>query len=96
MVSREPALLVPEAEQAQVPFPSVTQAIVWNPSSQYPNISIWPGDRYHATEPVARQLESGGQSFVVKYILRDGCHACAQVGTVKLVSSSRSTVNSAV
>jgi hypothetical protein len=80
-----PLCLSPKtAEQAQVPFPSVTQAIVWNPSSQYPNISIWPGDRYHATEPVARQLESGGQSFVVKYILRDGCHACAQVGTVKL------------
>jgi hypothetical protein len=53
-------------------------------AKKYPQISIWPGDRYHTETPSAKHLESGGQSFVVDYVLRDGCHACAQVGTASL------------
>jgi hypothetical protein len=51
---------------------------------KYPHISVWPGDRYHTTKPTVSHLESGGQSFVVDYVLRDGCHACAQIGTASL------------
>jgi hypothetical protein len=54
-------------------------------ANKYPHISVWPGDRYHTSEPLVKYIESGGgESFVVGYILRDGCHACAQIGTVSL------------
>jgi hypothetical protein len=53
-------------------------------AKKYPQISIWPGDRYHTSKPLAKHLESGGVSLAVDYILRDGCHACAQIGTVTL------------
>lgn len=53
-------------------------------AKKYPHVSIWPGDRYHTTKPTIRHLASGGQSFVVDYVLRDGCHACAQIGTASL------------
>jgi hypothetical protein len=52
-------------------------------AKKYPHISIWPGDRYHSNKPVVKHLESG-KAFVVDYLLRDGCHACAQVGTASL------------
>jgi hypothetical protein len=54
-------------------------------AKKYPHISIWPGDRYHTSEPLVKHLESGGESFVVGYTLRDGCHACAQIGTASLI-----------
>jgi hypothetical protein len=53
-------------------------------AKKFPQISVWPGDRYHTGTPSAKHLESGGQSFVVDYVLRDGCHACAQIGAVSL------------
>lgn len=53
-------------------------------AKKYPHISIWPGGRCHTSEPLVNHLQSGGQSFAVDYILRDGCHACAQIGTVSL------------
>jgi hypothetical protein len=53
-------------------------------AKEYPQISIWPGDRYHTETPSVKHLESRGQSFVVGYVLRDGCHACAQIGTASL------------
>jgi hypothetical protein len=54
-------------------------------AKKYPNISIWPGDRFHTSKPLVTHLESGQQLFEVDYILRDGCHACAQIGTVSLI-----------
>jgi hypothetical protein len=53
-------------------------------ANKHPQISIWPGDRYSTDKPIAQSLESGQQSFVVDYILRNGCHACAKIGTVSL------------
>jgi hypothetical protein len=53
-------------------------------AKKYPHVSIWPDDRYHTNKPLVNGLASGGQSFVVTYILRDGCHACAQIGTTSL------------
>jgi len=53
-------------------------------AKKYPHISVWPGDRYHASEPLVKHLRFGGEAFVVGYILRDGCHACAQIGTASL------------
>src|ERR1700722_3607944 len=53
-------------------------------AKKHPQISIWPGDRYHTNKPLVKDVGSGGQLFVVEYILRDGCHACAQIGTASL------------
>ncbi len=52
---------------------------------KYPEISIWPGDRFHTNKPLVKHSESGQQTFEVDYILRNGCHACAQIGTVILI-----------
>lgn len=54
---------------------------------KYPQISIWPGDRFHMAKPSVQRLESGAPVFAVDYILRDGCHACAQIGTATLTFS---------
>lgn len=51
---------------------------------QYPKLSIFPGDRFHTTGPVAKSLGAHSQEFIVNYSLRDGCHACAVIGELKL------------
>jgi hypothetical protein len=49
--------------------------------AQYPKISIWPGDRSGKVDPVVVEiLPDRTQRFIVHYRLRDGCHACAQIG----------------
>jgi predicted secreted protein len=50
-------------------------------ADQYPNISVWPGDRFDAKLPALVDTGWGTQTFAVNYVLRDGCHACAQIGT---------------
>ena len=50
-------------------------------AGQYPNISIWPGDRFDTKLPALVDTGWGTQTFAVNYILRDGCHACATIGT---------------
>lgn len=50
-------------------------------AGQYPNISLWPGDRFDTKLPTLADTGWGTQTFSVNYILRDGCHACAQIGT---------------
>jgi predicted secreted protein len=47
----------------------------------YPDISLWPGDRYSFDVPIAESLPSGGSRFHVGYILRNGCHACDKIGS---------------
>src|ERR1700741_628051 len=49
---------------------------------KYPNVNVFPADRYHTEQPVANPSENGGQEFQVEYLLQDGCHACARVGTL--------------
>lgn len=49
---------------------------------KYPNVSVFPADRYHTEQPVATSSENGGQEFQVEYLLQDGCHACARIGTL--------------
>jgi predicted secreted protein len=50
-------------------------------AGQYPNVSIWPGDRFDTKLPTLADTGWGTETFAVNYILRDGCHACAQIGT---------------
>src|SRR5579863_8599613 len=53
-------------------------------AGQYPNVSIWPGDRFDTKLPALVDTGWGTQTFAVDYILRDGCHACAQIGTASV------------
>jgi inhibitor of cysteine peptidase len=53
-------------------------------AGQYPNISIWPGDRFDTKLPALADTGWGTQTFSVNYILRDGCHACAQIGSARV------------
>ena len=47
---------------------------------QYPRMSAWPADRGDTKLPSATSSATG-QQFDIKYRLRNGCHAYAQVGT---------------
>lgn len=49
---------------------------------KYPNVNVFPADRYHTELPVANSTANEGQEFQVEYLLQDGCHACARVGTL--------------
>jgi predicted secreted protein len=53
-------------------------------AEQYPKISLWPGDRSDSSLPTVTATGWGTQIFLVQYTLRDGCHACAVVGTAML------------
>src|SRR5580692_370282 len=53
-------------------------------AEQYPHISLWPGDRFDSKLPTVTSTGWGTQTFLVQYLLRDGCHACAEIGTATL------------
>jgi len=53
-------------------------------AEQYPRISVWPGDRLDSKLPTVTSGSWGVQTFLVQYILRDDCHACAVVGAATL------------
>lgn len=53
-------------------------------AEQYPKLSVWPGDRFDSKLPTVTSTGWGFQTFLVQYRLRDGCHACAEVGTATL------------
>ena len=48
----------------------------------YPDAAVWPGDRFHFDRPKLESLPGGGQRFIVRYNLQNGCHACAHIGLV--------------
>jgi predicted secreted protein len=53
-------------------------------SKNYPNISVWPGDRSGMDYPAVKLLSNGGQQFIFSYRLQDGCHACKLLGFANL------------
>ncbi len=56
-------------------------------AKKYPNASVWPADRSNPRLPEMRPRKSGGQDFLVRYLLRDGCHACAEIGNARVIFS---------
>lgn len=48
----------------------------------FPDAAVWPGDRFHFDRPKCEALPNGGQRFIVQYLLKNGCHACENVGSV--------------
>jgi predicted secreted protein len=53
-------------------------------AERYPHISVWPGDRFDSKLPTVTSIGWGTQTFMEEYLLRDGCHACAEIGTATL------------
>src|SRR5579863_7997293 len=53
-------------------------------AEKYPNLSVWPGDRFDSKSPTVTSTGWGTKTFLVQYILRESCHACAVVGTATL------------
>jgi inhibitor of cysteine peptidase len=53
-------------------------------AGKYPNISSWPGDRTSPGLPEVRQRDAGGTQVLVRYLLKNGCHACANVGSARV------------
>ena len=51
-----------------------------NTKAQFPNVSVWPGDRDGTTWPNSNSNSEGGVSFTLGYPLINGCHACARAG----------------
>jgi predicted secreted protein len=47
-----------------------------------PNANVFPADRYHTEQPVESSADNGRQSFEVDYLILNGCHACARLGTL--------------
>ena len=52
-------------------------------AKQYPQITLWPGDRNGTNDPAIKDLPQKGRRFVVRYRLRNMCHACAVVGSAQ-------------
>jgi hypothetical protein len=48
----------------------------------YPKANLWPGERYRTVFPESSKLPGGIQRFTVTYWLKDGCHACQDLGLV--------------
>ena len=53
-------------------------------ATAHPKVAIFPGDRFGEGAVVATARYGGGQRFEVEYVLVDGCHACARLGTLRL------------
>jgi hypothetical protein len=51
-----------------------------NTKNQFPNVSLWPGDRDGTTWPNSSTNPDGSLSFTLGYPLINGCHACARAG----------------
>ena len=49
---------------------------------KYPNVNVFPADRFHTDSVVASFSTDSGPDFTVEYLLQDGCHACARIGTL--------------
>lgn len=51
--------------------------------NEFPDAAVWPGDRYLFNQPACEPLPGGGQRFAVEYMLKNGCHSCANLAAVK-------------
>jgi hypothetical protein len=73
IINAEDLKLLDQADMQQSPQFQNTKA-------QFPNVSVWPGDRDGTTWPNSSQNSEGGVSFTLGYPLINGCHACARAG----------------
>jgi predicted secreted protein len=50
---------------------------------KYPAVTLWHGDRSDTEYPLEERTPEGGQRFIVRYRLLNGCHACELAGMVR-------------
>jgi len=50
--------------------------------TEYPKAMLWPGDRGDVDTVKVAPPKASGRSFLVSYMLLNGCHACARLATV--------------
>ena len=48
--------------------------------NQFPQVTLWPGDRDGKTWPNSQTGPNGGLQFTIGYPLRNGCQTCAHAG----------------
>ncbi|MDE3156830.1 MAG: hypothetical protein KGN76_17150 [Acidobacteriota bacterium] len=84
LVNGTPSLIDVD-DPAQWPMKSLGMVATWRVlKRRYPNMTLWPGNRSGTTFVRAERRPRGGQRFVLPYVLRNGCHACATVGAVRI------------
>jgi predicted secreted protein len=49
-------------------------------AKEFPNVSIWPGQRSGTGYPLLNKLPGSGQRFVFRYRLLNGCRTCERLG----------------
>jgi predicted secreted protein len=49
-------------------------------AEDFPQIAVWPGDRYSREDLAVENMPGGGQRFILGYRLLNGCHACELIG----------------
>jgi predicted secreted protein len=49
---------------------------------EYSHANVFPSDRYDKELPVPIASTKHGQEFQVDYLIQDGCHACARIGSL--------------
>lgn len=52
-------------------------------AKKFPALSLWYGDRSEREYPLMERTPEGGQRFVVRYRLLNGCHACELAGLAR-------------
>jgi hypothetical protein len=50
----------------------------------YPRVAVFPGPRSGPAAVQESATAGSGQVFLVDYLLVDGCHACARVGSLRM------------
>ncbi|HVB37234.1 MAG TPA: hypothetical protein VND92_01810 [Vicinamibacterales bacterium] len=84
LVNGSPSLIDVD-DPAQLPMKEIEMVATWRVlARRYPKISLWPGNRSGTAFVRAERRPRGGQRFIFPYVLRNGCHACATIGTVRI------------
>jgi hypothetical protein len=79
LVNGTPALINVD-DRRYLPFAAMHSSAAYGAIyRRHRNVTFWPGDRGLA----APEVTQGGREFIIGYLLRDLCHACATVGRVR-------------
>lgn len=84
LVNGEPGLI--DVDNAGSPLEELLEKdpVYAGLAKRFPGISLWPGDRYSSGFPVMESPPGGGQRFYAGYLLRNGCHACEEIGSAMI------------
>jgi len=53
-------------------------------ADRYPRLMLFPGDRSSTKELQVDPLPDGGERFVIRYRLLNGCHACERLASCRI------------